>query len=58
MVRRLRTPRFTVLTLDEDLRLLAIRYEAKIAATSKARALTSVPACIHSKGIQDEARMH
>ena len=57
-VHRLGTPRFTLLTLDEDLRLVAIRYEAEIAATSKARALTSVPACIHSEGIQDEPRMH
>lgn len=57
-VRRLRTSCFTALTLDEDLRLLAIRDEAKIAATSRARALTSVPACIHDEGIQDEPRMH
>lgn len=55
---RLRTPRFTALTLDEDLRLLATRDEAKIAATYRARALTSVPACIHDEGIQDEPRMH
>lgn len=33
-------------------------YEARIAATFRARALTSVPACFHDEGIQDEMRMH